>query len=143
LRLGTSRREEPELNLTSLIDVVLLLLIFFMLTTTFVRPAQIAIRLPEASPAPVVGQPLPELEIGITAGGKYRVNGRILADSRPETLAMAIRKVADQVRPRAMTLSADGRASHQSVVTAMDVAARLGFAEIRITTVRAKPRDES
>jgi biopolymer transport protein ExbD len=132
-------RDELELNLTSLIDVVLLLLIFFMLTTTFVRPSQIAIRLPEAGVTSDVPADRQELEITVTGKGEFRVNGRALVDSRPETLEAAIRKVMPEVRGRHVTLSADGRASHQDVVTAMDVAGRLGFVEVRITTVRSRP----
>jgi biopolymer transport protein ExbD len=133
--------EQPELNLTSLIDVVLLLLIFFMLTTTFVRPSQIAIRLPEAGSSAVPALRQQELEISVTARGEYRVNGRALVDSRPATLEAAIRKVSADVKERRVTLNADAQASHQSVVTAMDVAGRLGFAEIRITTVRSESGD--
>jgi biopolymer transport protein ExbD len=133
--------EEPELNLTSLIDVVLLLLIFFMLTTTFVRPSQIAIRLPEASGIAKPSSPVDELEISVTARGEYRVNGRALVDNRASTLEAAIRKVMPEVRQGRVTLSADAAAAHQSVVTAMDVAGRLGFAEVRITTVRGQEGD--
>ena len=140
VQLGKRRaREEPELNVVSLVDVVLLLLIFFMLTTTFVRPSQIAIRLPEADVKSEVPAGGDELEISITGQGEFRVNGRALVDSRPETLEAAIRRVAPTVRARHVTLSADGRASHQDVVTAMDVAGRLGFVEVRITTVRSRP----
>jgi len=138
LRSATAR-DEPELNITSLIDVVLLLLIFFMLTTTFVRPSQIAIRLPEAGVTSDRETDRQELEISVTGKGEFRVNGRPLIDSRPETLEAAIRKVIPEVHERHVTLSADGRASHQDVVTAMDVAGRLGFVEVRITTVRARP----
>jgi biopolymer transport protein ExbD len=137
----TSARDEPELNVTSLIDVVLLLLIFFMLTTTFVRPSQIAIRLPEADAPPAAAEPRRELEISVTAAGEYRVNGRPLVDARPETLSAAIRQVMPEVQGRHVTLNADASASHQSVVTAMDVAGRLGFAEVRITTVRGGTPD--
>ncbi|MEO8223247.1 MAG: biopolymer transporter ExbD [Gammaproteobacteria bacterium] len=136
---AAAARDEPELNLTSLIDVVLLLLIFFMLTTTFVRPSQIAIQLPEAGVTSDVPPDRRELEITVTGRGEYRVNGRALVDSRPETLESAIRKLMPEVRARHVTLSADGRASHQDVVTAMDVAGRLGFVEVRITTVRSRP----
>lgn len=132
-------RDEPELNVTSLIDVVLLLLIFFMLTTTFVRPSQIAIELPKAGVSSEAAVGKDELEISITSQGKFRVNGRELVDSRPETLAAAIRKVMPEVREGHVILNADGRASHQDVVTAMDVAGRLGFTEVRITTVRERP----
>jgi biopolymer transport protein ExbD len=138
---GARVRDEPELNVIPLVDVFLLLLIFFMLTTTFMRPSQIAIRLPEAgvsSGAPVDSD---ELEIVVTGKGEFRVNGRALVDSRPETLEAAIRKVMPEVTKRHVTLSADGRANHQDVVTAMDVAGRLGFVEVRITTVRARPQE--
>lgn len=138
LREATAR-DEPELNIVSLIDVILMLLIFFMLTTTFVRPSHIALRLPEAG-----GQAAPAekgVEITVTSLGEYRVNGRQLVDSRPETLEAALRKVMPEQSRRRLTLSADGRASHQSVVTAMDVAGRLGFAEISITTVKSTAPD--
>ena len=140
MQLRSARpRDEPELNVIPLVDVFLLLLIFFMLTTTFMRPSQIAIRLPEAgvkSDVPVDAQ---ELDITVTGQGTFRVNGRSLVDSRPETLEAAIRKIMPELRGRHLTLSADGRARHQDVVTAMDVAGRLGFVEVRITTVRARP----
>lgn len=138
---GARVRDEPELNVIPLVDVFLLLLIFFMLTTTFMRPSQIAIRLPEAGVKSDVPAEQKELEISVTRKGEFRVNGRALVDSRPETLEAAIRKVMPEVVERHVTLSADGRASHQDVVTAMDVVGRLGFAEVRITTVRARPQE--
>ena len=138
---GDRVRDEPELNVIPLVDVVLLLLIFFMLTTTFMRPSQISIRLPQAGVSSDVPVDRQELDISVTGQGEFRVNGRALVDSRPETLEAAIRKVMPEVLDRHVTLSADGRASHQDVVTAMDVAGRLGFVEVRITTVRAKPQE--
>ena len=136
---GDRVRDEPELNVIPLVDVFLLLLIFFMLTTTFMRPSQISIRLPQAGVSSDVPVDTQELEISVTGKGEFRVNGRALVDSRPETLEAAIRKIMPEVRGKHLTLSADGRASHQDVVTAMDVAGRLGFVEVRITTVRSRP----
>ena len=54
MNLNAAPKAEPEVNLTSLIDVVLLLLIFFMVSTSFVKQSQISIRLPEAESAPQV-----------------------------------------------------------------------------------------
>jgi biopolymer transport protein ExbD len=137
VKLRTAEREEPDVNLTSLIDVVLLLLVFFMVTTSFVRESQIAIRLPEASASAEVA-PAPPVEISISATGDYRVNGRPLVDNQPSTLAAAIRKVSEDAGSTAsVTISADAQATHQSVVTAMDIAGRLGFSEISIATVRS------
>lgn len=142
MKLRTAEREEPDVNLTSLIDVVLLLLVFFMVTTSFVRESQIAIRLPEAT-ASAEPVPVPPVEISISAGGDYRVNGRPLVDNRPATLAAAIRKLVDgQDAPASVTISADAEARHQSVVTAMDIVGRLGFSEISIATVRATGDDD-
>ena len=132
---------ELDLNMTSLIDVVLLLLIFFMLTTTFVRPSQLTIRLPKSGAIGEIAAPAQQLEVTINARGELQVNGRALIDSRAATLESAIRKVMPEVQARRVTINADGRASHQSVVTAMDVVGRLGFVDIRISTARS-PTDE-
>ncbi len=137
MKLQSAKREEPEINLTSLIDVILLLLVFFMITTSFVREAQISIKLPESDSAAEVKAEQQQLEISVTAQGSYLVNGRALIDSRPETLRAAILKVMADVPEGRATISADANATHQAVVTAMDMAGKLGFTEINIATVRS------
>lgn len=134
MNLRPRRREDPELNLTSLIDVVLLLVIFFMVSTTFVEEGRLRVDLPTASnePARTVQDPI---VITVTAQGSYRVNDRALVNNSRETLAAALRKVADGRGGVPVTIRADARAAHQSVVTAMDVAARLGFNQVNIATV--------
>jgi biopolymer transport protein ExbD len=137
VNLSSQRQDEPELNLTSLIDVVLLLLVFFMVSTSFVRESRIGIRLPEAGnaqPAQVITE---QMTIAVTAQGGYLLNGQALIDGRPETLEAAILKLAADFSDTAITVSADANASHQSVVTAMDVAGKLGYREISISTVNA------
>ena len=140
MNLRSPDREEPEINLTSLIDVVLLLLVFFMITTSFVRESKIGIRLPEASSTEEAMVMEETMVISVSAQGTYLVNGRPLLDSRASTLDSAIRMIAgDQLGGR-ITVSADADASHQSVITAMDVAGRLGYVEINIATI--KPGDK-
>ena len=134
MRLQNKRLEDPELNLTSLIDVVLLLVIFFMISTTFVQEGRLRIELPEAGTATVDRQGQPII-ITITAQGSYRVNDRALVNNLRETLHAALRQVSDETGPQPVTIRADARANHQSVVTAMDVAARLGFTQVHIATV--------
>jgi biopolymer transport protein ExbD len=135
MKLSLRPRVQPEVNLTSLIDVVLLLLIFFMVSTSFVKQSQIAISLPEADSAEVVEEVPDQIDIMITESGKYLVNGRELINSRPETLRNALQKVIDGNNTLPLTISADANAKHQDVVTAMDVAGRLGFVNISIATV--------
>jgi biopolymer transport protein ExbD len=135
------RTEEPDLNMTSLIDVVLLLLIFFMLSTRFIDEGRLQIRLPESGVEPDAVSVREAVEIEVTAEGGYRVNGRPLINNSPDTLAVAIGRAAAGNRAIPVTVRADARAMHQSVVTAMDVAGRLGYRQINIATVNDGKQD--
>jgi len=135
MKLTVRQKTEPEVNLTSLIDVVLLLLIFFMISTSFVKESRISIRLPQAD-VESVAEPVPErVDVMITEQGTYLVNGRELVNSRPETIRNALLKVSGGNTRLPLTISADANARHQYVVTAMDVAGRLGFTQINIATI--------
>ena len=135
MNLRPRPEEEPDLNLTSLIDVVLLLLIFFMVSTTFVKESHLKIQLPQASNDPAPEQQLSPIEISVTASGEFRVDGKTLLNTSPATLSAAVAKVAGSQRNVPITIRADARATHQAVVTAMDVVGRLGFRAINIATV--------
>ena len=135
MKLSTQSRPEPDVNLTPLIDVVFLLLIFFMVSTSFVKQSQITIRLPEAESTAMVEQPPEQIDIMITEQGTYLVNGRELINNRPETIRNALQRVSGGNTDLPLTISADANARHQHVVTAMDVAGRLGFVRISIATV--------
>jgi biopolymer transport protein ExbD len=58
-----------------------------------------------------------------------------LINSSPDTLRAAIVEVAGADRDKPVTVRADGRATHQSVVSAMDVLGKLGFVRLNIATV--------
>ncbi len=140
MRLQVPRSEEPDVNLTPLIDVVFLLLIFFMVSTTFERETEISIELPEAS-----GQPLQSerkvVEISIDAKGRYFVNRQEVINTKLDTLKRAIEEAAGgQSKPRVI-LSADRNTPHQSVITAMDAARQLGF--VNLTFATNKPGDNN
>ena len=135
MKLSLRSRTEPEVNMTSLIDVVFLLLIFFMVSTSFVKQSQINIRLPQADSSRVVPELPDQIDIMITEKGTFLVNGRELINNRPETIRNALQQVAAGRSKLPLTISADANAKHQHVVTAMDVAGRLGFTQISIATV--------
>ena len=135
MKLSTHSRPEPDVNLTPLIDVVFLLLIFFMVSTSFVKQSQITIRLPEAESTAMVEEPPEQIDIMITEQGTYLVNGRELINNRPATIRNALQRVSAGNTSLPLTISADANARHQHVVTAMDVAGRLGFVRISIATV--------
>src|SRR5271165_809403 len=128
------REDDPEINLISLIDVLLVLLIFFMVSTTFNQEGRVKVQLPQSSDVPVPRGSHEPLVITVTAEGGYRVNEHTLINSSPDTLRAALLKEAGSDRGP-ITIRADARSTHQAVVTAMDVAGRLGFAQLNIATV--------
>lgn len=138
MKLTSRKSEEPELNLISLVDIFLLLLVFFMISTTFRDEAGIKIRLPEASEKAAMTKQQEVIEVSVSADGNYRVNGQALINTSSATLASAIVKVANERRDIPITIRADARAAHQSVVTAMDVVGRLGFSVVSIATVNTQ-----
>jgi biopolymer transport protein ExbD len=133
LKFRRKVRTEDSVNLTPLIDVVFLLLIFFMVSTTFSKETHLDIDLPEAS-----GEPMPQekqqVEILINAEGGFAVNGRSLINKQLNTLKTAIEESADGDSKVPLIITADANTPHQSVVTAMDAAAQLGFARLSIST---------
>lgn len=141
MKFRRRHREEPMINLTALIDVVFLLLIFFMVTTTFNRETRLAVNLPEADAEASEAVP-DQLEIAVDADGRYAVNGRLLADRQPGTLQSALQEEAGDDRGVPVVLVADAEATHQSVVTAMDVLGQAGFSRLSIAT-RQATGDES
>jgi biopolymer transport protein ExbD len=140
MKLRVKRGDEIELNLISLVDVVLLLVIFFMLTTTFVQDSRLKVELPQAGPG-TAERTVKPIVITISAQGSYRVNDRALVNNERATLSAALRQVAGNSTREPVTIRADARATHQSVVTAMDVAGRQGFTQVNIATV-SQPAEE-
>src|SRR5690606_3716760 len=132
------RREDPEISLISLIDVVLMLVIFFMLSSTFIDEGRMKVQLPSAVESPRPG-PAERIVVTVTEQGSYRVNERDLANSSRDTLRRAVVEVAGEARDARVVLRADARATHQAVVTAMDVLGRMGFAQLDIATIQADP----
>ncbi len=132
-------RENVEINLASLIDVVFILLLFFVVTTTFTRETQLKVDLPEAaSGTPPEQTELKQLEVLIGADGGYSLNGRQLLKSDLNGLIAALQKESEGDNSLPLTISADAKTPHQAVITAMDAAGKLGFAHLRITTVEAQ-----
>jgi biopolymer transport protein ExbD len=138
-RAGGAAREEVTLNLTSLIDVIFVLLLFFVVTTTFSRPSQLKIELPEASSgSPPMPTELKKLEIAIGADGQYELNSQALLSNDLAGLMSALQRESAGDSSLPLTISADAKTPHQAFITAMDAAGKLGFAHLRITTVEAK-----
>ena len=132
-------RENVEIGLAPLIDVVFILLLFFVVTTTFTRETQLQVDLPEAATGtPPEQTEVKQLEVVIDVDGKYWLNGKAVLKSDLKSLMAALSKEAEGDNSLPMIISADGKTPHQAVITAMDAAGKLGFAHLRITTVEAQ-----
>ena len=135
MKLQNRSREEPEINVISLVDVLLVLVLFLMVSTTFMRETKISLQLPEAAAEVPAATSADKLEIIVTQAGSYLVNGRELVNTERRTLRAAIERLAGEKRDLPVFIRADAAATHQAVVTAMDVAGQLGFVRLNIATV--------
>ena len=131
--------DEVAVNLTPLIDVVFLLLIFFMVSTTFTKESHLQIDLPEASGEPAEAK-VEQVDVVISADGEISVNSRPLVNSDEKTLRRAVEEVAGERSDLPFIITADAKTPHEYVVRAMDVAGRLGFVKLSITT-KSRPED--
>ena len=127
------RREEPDVNLTPLIDVVFLLLIFFMVSTTFTQESEISIELPQAS-GKISKEEKRHIEITIDAQGRYFVNQQQLINTQSATLKRAMQQQAGTQKSPKLIISADRRTPHEAVVKAMDAARQLGYVHLTFAT---------
>lgn len=116
-------------ELTPLIDVVLLLLIFFTVSTTFLRQRALAVALPEASTAsPAAVRLALALVVEVDASGETLVDGRRLANAGALVDALA----AEHEAGRPLLLAADRDARHHAVVRVLDAARRAGFVDVQL-----------
>ena len=137
MNLRKNSPDDPIIDLTSLIDVVFLLLLFFMVSTTFQTQAALKIELPDASAEGPLSTEAQYLDLVIDAEGRMYLNDHRVVDDRPQTLIAAFQQLAGDNRKLPLTLRADRNTPHHFVVTAMDVAAQLGFTNLSIATDRS------
>src|SRR3954453_8679262 len=123
------QKEDPEINLVPMIDVLLVILIFLMITTTYSKFSELEINLPEAAS----GKPAEHInviDVGITATGNYLVNGAALKHTGRESLSNALREAAGDRPDPVIVIHADAEATHQSVVRVMEAARLSGYHHI-------------
>ena len=137
MRLKHHTKEDPDVDLTSLIDVVFLLLLFFMVSTTFDKQALLKVDLPEASMVEDRAEMPESLELVIDNEGRMYLNDQRLIDSEARTIRAAMKQEAGDRRDIPLVLRADRLTPHHHVVTVMDVAAQLGFRNLSIATDRS------
>ncbi|MBI4757186.1 MAG: biopolymer transporter ExbD [Betaproteobacteria bacterium] len=126
-------REDPEINLIPMIDVLLVILIFLMITTTYAKFAGLEINLPtaEASAPPELPG---EVNVAVSANGDVLVNRSPLAGRGVEAIATALSVAAAALKEPVVVISADAKATHQSVIDVMQAAQQAGLSRISFAT---------
>ncbi|MBB2918854.1 ExbD/TolR family protein [Cupriavidus alkaliphilus] len=134
------RREEPEINLIPLIDVLLVILIFLMITTTYSRFTELQIQLPTADAERARQQPQ-EIVVSVSARGVYSVNKQVMEHKDVTSLADQLRTVAGAGgQPPVVIVNADAQATHQAVVNVLEAARLAGLSRLTFATQSAQPR---
>jgi biopolymer transport protein ExbD len=126
-------REEPEINLIPMIDVLLVIIIFLMLTTTYSKFSGLEINLPTADSSKQAEQPN-EIDVAVTPGGQILINKAALATSDVRSISEGLRRAAGGRPDPVIVINADAKATHQSVVDVMQAAQSAGYPHISFAT---------
>lgn len=126
-------RDEPEINLIPMIDVLLVIIIFLMLTTTYAKFSGLEINLPTADSSKQVEQPN-EIDVAVTASGQVLINKSPLTAADVKSIAEALQRAAGQRPDPVIVINADAKATHQSVVDVMQAAQTAGYPHISFAT---------
>jgi biopolymer transport protein ExbD len=133
-RLGR-RREEPEINLIPMIDVLLVILIFMMVTTSYAKFSELQINLPQAG-GETSGTKANIINVGVDASEHYAINNQGLSYTGVDALAASLKAAAGNQTDPTIVIDADAKATHQSVINVMEAARRAGYGRITFTTQR-------
>ena len=132
MKFRARTREEPEINLIPLIDVLLMTLIFLLVTTSFSREARLQLQLPEAASDAKIESA--NLRIAIDVRGQYFINDKQLLNSSVETVRTAMQQAAGGRKDPVIVIQADRQTPHVAVIRIMDVARRLGYTHLTFAT---------
>ncbi|WP_028537008.1 ExbD/TolR family protein [Paludibacterium yongneupense] len=127
------QREEPEINLIPLIDLLLVILIFLMVTTTYSSFSEMKINLPTGKGDPAQAQ-AHLIHVAVAADGNMQVDSRKLgAGDRAGLLDGLVRAAAGR-SDAIVVVDADARSTHQSVIRVMEAAREAGLTQLTFAT---------
>jgi len=118
-----------DINVTPMIDVLLVLLIIFMMTIPMMRKA-IDLQLPDPTPQNTPpGPPSPQIVLQVLPGGVFKINSE---DVPQAGLAARLKDIYDQRPEKIIFVKGDPAVKYQDVVMAMDAARGAGVKVIGI-----------
>jgi len=129
MKFARNRKEDPEINLIPMIDVLLVIIIFLMLTTTYSKFSELQINMPRADAQKRLERSS-EISVVISASGQYLLQRKPIQFRNVASLAEEMRLAGTGMKDPVVVINADNNATHQSVIRVMDAARQAGFGQI-------------
>ena len=136
MRFTRRLKEDPEINLIPMIDVLLVIIIFLMLTTTYSKFAELQINLPSADAEKQLER-ANEINVSISSGGQYLLQRKPIQFRDVPGLAEELRRAGAGMKSPIVVINADNNATHQSVIRVMDAARQAGFGQVAFAVEQA------
>jgi len=133
MRLGDSEDLKSEINVTPLVDVVLVLLVIFMVVTPLLKQ-EVPIELPLAENSRET-KDLSQLTLTIAADGLLLLNGESIL---PEALVTQLKSIYESRADKTIFLEADRTLPYGRVVDVMDDCRAAGVTTIGVITKRER-----
>jgi biopolymer transport protein ExbD len=126
--VGGDDDEIGNINITPMVDVILVLLVIFMVTANFLKKESININLPKVAAAdPNIAE---SVQVALTRDGK------ILFEGKETTMENMIRTLErdSKIRPNMrLTLSADEKLSYGKITEVMGLIRKAGVTKIALS----------
>ncbi|AGC45612.1 ExbD/TolR family transport energizing protein [Myxococcus stipitatus DSM 14675] len=124
------------INVTPLVDIMLVLLIIFMVTARLVDSPAVPLDLPKASQSEDVQT---VFAVSITPAGELLVNGEATTD---QVLQDSARQALVKDPELRAVIQADGAVPHRRVIAVLDALKEAGLTRVAFGTVRPAPIEE-
>jgi biopolymer transport protein ExbD len=124
--------DEPQLNLTPMVDVVLQLVIFFMVGTQFVdKERKVDITLPLVSQAAPLTETPDELVVNVSKDGGIFIGGDVVS---PQQLRDQLQEAKQRYAEQAVVIRGDMDCIYQQVMTVVDICKQAGIDNLQVAT---------
>jgi biopolymer transport protein ExbD len=130
---STQQEMMSEINVTPLVDVMLVLLVVFIITAPLLAPQSLKIRLPKTAAVASASKPL-QMHLTVDAQGRIELDKQVLDDAQ---LAGRLKQRA--VDPKfQLQIEADTAVPYGRVAGLMALAQRAGVNKISFVTIAAR-----
>ncbi len=126
-------REEPEINLIPMIDILLVILIFLMVTTSYAKYSELQINLPQAG-GEATAEQLKPINVTVDATEHYAINDKVVNFAGITSLSNTLKAAAGDQTDPTIVINADAKTPHQAVINVMEAARQAGFGRITFAT---------